>query len=175
MTPPEPAKRSRPGSPARSSTAKAVSAAGADQAAELSFSPERPVVPAPATPPATSVNAPGSHRPGRLGQPLLQVALLGLGLREVERAAVRVPGLTGPAGATKQLGPGRVEVPVMVKVEAVQDGQARFGTLDLGHGDGPVHLDDRGAGLLAERAVQGGDLPPVARLLQVQVRDGRLE
>jgi hypothetical protein len=49
------------------------------------------------------------------------------------------------------------------------------GPVDLGHGDGPVHLDDRGGGLPGERLVQGGDLPPVAGLVQVQVRNGRLE
>ncbi len=60
-------------------------------------------------------------------------------------------------------------------VEAVQDGQAGFGSVDLGHGDGPVHLEDRGAGLLGERLVQRGDRPPVAGLMQVPVGDGRLE
>jgi len=60
-------------------------------------------------------------------------------------------------------------------VEAVQDGQAGFGSVDLGHGDGPVHLDDRGAGLLGERLVQRGDRPPVAGLMQVPAGDGRLE
>ena len=68
-----------------------------------------------------------------------------------------------------------MEVPVVVEVEAVEDGQAGFGPIGLGHGDGPVHLDDRGAGLPGERLVQGGDLPPVAGLLQVQVGDGRLD
>src|ERR1035437_10806160 len=45
--------------------------------------------------------AAGLARNGRccLGQPVLKEALSGLGLREVERAAVRVAGLTGPAGA----------------------------------------------------------------------------
>src|SRR5215471_15816189 len=116
-------------------------------------------------------------RTGRccLGQPVLKEALFGLGLREVERAAVRVVGLIVPADATQEVGTRGVEVPVMVEVEAVEDGQAGIGSIDLGHGDGPVHLDDRGAGLLGERFVQGGDLPPVAGLVQVQVRDGRLE
>ena len=63
----------------------------------------------------------------------------------------------------------------MVEVEAVEDGQAGLGPVDLGHGDGPVHLDDRGAGLPDERLVQRGDLPPVAGVPQVQIGDGRLE
>src|SRR5690349_22908580 len=92
-----------------------------------------------------------------LGQPVLKEALFGLGLREVERAAVRVVGLTVPAGPTQEAGARGVEVPVMAEVEAVEDGQAGLGPVDLGHGDGPVHLDDRGAGLLSERFVQSGD------------------
>jgi hypothetical protein len=68
----------------------------------------------------------------------LKEALFGLGLREVERAAVRVVGLTVPAGATQDVGTRGVEVSVMVEVEAVEDGQAGFGPVDLGHGDGAV-------------------------------------
>ncbi len=105
----------------------------------------------------------------------LKEALFGLGLREVERPVVGVVGLTVPAGATQEAGTRGVKVSVVVEVEAVEDGQAGFGPVDLGHGDGPVHLDDRGAGLPGERLVQGGDLPPVAGLVQVQVRNGRLE
>ena len=84
-------------------------------------------------------------------------------------------GLAIAAGATQELGAGGVEVSVVVEAEAVEDGQAGLGPVDLGHGDGPVHLDDRGAGLPGERFVQGGDLRPVAGLVQVQVGDGRLE
>jgi hypothetical protein len=50
----------------------------------------------------------------------LKEALFGLGLREVERAAVRVVGRTVPAGATQEVGPRGVEVSVMVEVEAVE-------------------------------------------------------
>ena len=111
-------------------------------------------------------------RSGRccLGQPVLKEALFGLGLREVERAAVRAVGLIVPAGATQEVGTRGVEVPVVVEVETVEDGQAGLGPVDLGDGDGPVHLDDRRAGLLGERLVQGGDLPPVAGLMQVPVK-----
>ena len=80
-----------------------------------------------------------------------------------------------PAGAAQEVGPGGVVVPVVVEVEAVEDGQAGVGSVDLGNGDSPVHLDDRGAGLTGERSVQGGNLPPVAGLVQEEVRDGRLE
>ncbi len=97
----------------------------------------------------------------------MKEALFGLGLREVERAAVRVVGLAVPAGATQEVGTRGMEVSVMVEVEAVKDGQACLGPVHLGHGDGPVHLGDRGAGLLGERLVQGGDLSPVAGLVQV--------
>ena len=49
------------------------------------------------------------------------------------------------------------------------------GPVELGHGDGPVQLDDRGAGLADQRVVERGDLLPVAGLLEVQVGDGRLD
>ena len=62
-----------------------------------------------------------------------------------------------------------------IGASAPEDGQAGFGSVDLGHGDGPVHLDAQGAGLLGERLVQRGDRPPVAGLMQVPVGDGRLE
>lgn len=101
-------------------------------------------------------------------------ALFWLGLREVERTAAGVVGLVVAAGAAQELGAGGVEGPVVVEVEAVQDGQAGFGSVDLGHGDGPVHLDDRGAGLPGERLVPRGDRPPVAGLMQVPAGDGRL-
>jgi hypothetical protein len=110
-----------------------------------------------------------------LGWPAGKEALFWLGLREVERAAGGVAGLVVAAGGAAELGAGGVEVSVVVWVEAVQDGQAGFGSVDLGHGDGPVHLDDRGAGLLGERLVQRGDRPPVAGLMQVPAGDGRLE
>ena len=74
-------------------------------------------------------------------------------------------GLNVAAGPAQEVGAGGVEVPVVVEVEAVEDGQAGFGTVDLGYGDGPVHLHDRGAGLPGERLVQRGDLPPVAGLI----------
>ena len=95
-----------------------------------------------------------------------------LGLREVECPVVGLVGLAVAAGATQELGAGGVVVPVVLQVE---DGQPGLGPADLGHGDGPVHLDDRGTGLPGERLVQRGDLQPVARLLQVQVGDCGLE
>ena len=110
-----------------------------------------------------------------LGWPGGKEALFWLGLREVERAAGGVVGLVVEPGAAPEPGAGGVEVPVVVEVEAVRDGQAGFGSVDLGHGDGPVHLDDRGAGLLGGRLVQCGDRPPVAGLMQVPVGDGRLQ
>src|SRR5713101_4584079 len=57
------------------------------------------------------VGAAGLARNGGccLGQPVLKEALFGLGLREVERAAVRVVGLTVPAGATQEAGTRGVE------------------------------------------------------------------
>ena len=62
----------------------------------------------------------------------------------------------------------------MAEVEAVEDGQAGLGPVELGDGDGPVELDDGRAGLGREGVVERGDLAPVARLLQVQVGDGGL-
>jgi hypothetical protein len=61
----------------------------------------------------------------------LKEALFGLGLREIERAAVRVVGLTAPAGATQEIGTRGVEVSVVVEVEAVEDGKADFGPPSL--------------------------------------------
>ncbi len=61
----------------------------------------------------------------------------------------------------------------MIEFEAIEQGQARLGSFELGHGDGPVQLDDRGAGLADRRVVERGDLLPVAWLMEVQVGDGR--
>jgi hypothetical protein len=110
-----------------------------------------------------------------LGQPGGEEAPFRLGLREVERPAVGVASLGVAAGAALQLGLGGVEVPVVVEVKAVEDGQAGFWPVDLGHGDGPVHLNHRRACLPGEGLVQRGDLFPVAGLMQVQVGDGGLD
>ena len=48
------------------------------------------------------------------------------------------------------------------------------GPCGLGHGDGPVQLDHRRVGEAGQLAVQRGDLGPVAWLVGVQRRDGRL-
>jgi hypothetical protein len=42
----------------------------------------------------------------------------------------------------------------VVEFEAIEHGQARLGSLDFGDGDGPVQLDDRGAGLAGERVAR---------------------
>jgi hypothetical protein len=50
---------------------------------------------------------------GHLGQPVLKEAPFWLGLRQVERAAVRVAGLGAAAGATQEVGARGVEVAVV--------------------------------------------------------------
>jgi hypothetical protein len=94
---------------------------------------------------------------------------------EFQRALVGVPGLGVAAAAVEQVGAGGVVVAVVAEVELVQDGQARVGPVEFGHGDGPVHFHDRGAGLPGEGVVERGDLVPVAGLVQVQVGDGCLQ
>src|SRR6185437_5158972 len=96
---------------------------------------------------ALGARAAGRSCLGCLGQPVCQEALLRLGLREVERPAVGLAGLAVAAGPSQEIGAGGVEVAVVVEVEAVENGQAGLGPVDLGHGDGPVHVDDLGAGL----------------------------
>src|ERR1700733_3338487 len=50
----------------------------------------------------------------------------------------------------QKVGAGRVEVAVVGEVEVVENRQAGFRSVELGDGDGPVELDDRGAGLGGE-------------------------
>jgi hypothetical protein len=70
-----------------------------------------------------------SGRGFRLGQAIGEEALFRFGPREVERPAVGVVGFFVAAGATQQFRAGGVEVPVVVEVEAVEDGQTGQGPL----------------------------------------------
>ena len=75
----------------------------------------------------------------------------------------------------QQLGPGRVQVAVVVEVEPSTIPSAASAPSGLGDRDGPVELDHRRAGEPGELAVERRDLRPVARLVGVQRRDRRLQ
>ena len=82
-----------------------------------------------------------------LGELVLEVSSFDIGLREVERSLVRVASLVVTAGAPKQVRAGGVKVAVVIEFEGVDHGQASLRPVNLGHRDGPVEFDNRGAGL----------------------------
>jgi hypothetical protein len=56
---------------------------------------------------------------------------------------VRAGALVCSAKAAEQVGTCRVEVLIAVEVEAVDEGEPRFGSFRFGHGDRAVQLHDR--------------------------------
>jgi hypothetical protein len=73
---------------------------------------------------------------------MVQEASLGVGLREIEGTLVGVACIAAAAGAPQDVGAGAMEVAVVVEVETVENGQSGVGSVDLGDGNGSVHLDD---------------------------------
>ena len=63
-----------------------------------------------------------------------------------QRAAVGIAGLCSATEAAQQLAPRRVQVAVVVEIEAIDDAEPCLRTLRLGDRDGPVQLNDRRAG-----------------------------
>ena len=88
-----------------------------------------------------------------------------------------------PAQAAQHVGPRRRQEVVAAQrtrgVEAVDQGQARLGSLGQGDGHGPVELDHRGGRHRGQGGIERGDLGPVGvrggRRLRVQGRDGGLD
>jgi len=62
---------------------------------------------------------------------------------EFERARICLPSLSCSAGAPQQVGPRGVEVPIVIELELVEDGEPGFGPVKLGHRDCPIQFDDR--------------------------------
>src|SRR6476646_4965011 len=78
------------------------------------------------------VAAPVSER----GDAPLEQSPLGVVVHEPQGLAVGGAGLLGAAEPAQELPTGRVEVVVVVEREAIDDLQARLGSLHLRHGDG---------------------------------------
>src|SRR6266511_3873909 len=93
--------------------------------------------------------------PAELREPPLEQAPLGVVMDQRQRSTVRITGLFRSAESPQQLGPRRVQVAVVVEVEAIDDDEPRLRTLGLGDRHGPVQLHDGGAGEAGKLAVEG--------------------
>ena len=109
-------------------------------------------------------------RGAQLCQPPFKKAPLGAVVGQRPRPTVGGERLLSPAQAPEQLGPGRMEVPVVVEAQPIDDPESGFGAIHLGDGDRPVQLDDRRVGETGELAVavEDGDLKPVALVFGMQ-------
>ena len=92
-----------------------------------------------------------SYRPRRgllreLGEPPLEEAALGVGVRQLERPRVRDARLRVAAEPAQAVRARRVEVVIAGELELVEQREPRAGPVRLGDGDGAVQLDDRRAG-----------------------------
>ena len=86
---------------------------------------------------------------------------------ELERARIRRTGVLGAAESAEELA--RVaEVVVAVEVEALDELERGLDVACLGHGGGPVELDDGRARETGELTVQPCQLRPVLRLVGVE-------
>ena len=94
---------------------------------------------------------------------------------ELERAVVRRARVVGAIEAAQQLGPGRVQVVVALELEALGECEPGLEVARLGDRHGPVEVGHRRAGEPGELAVEGRELRPVLRLVQMQGRDRRLQ
>ena len=100
-------------------------------------------------------------------EPALAQAPLGLVVDEREGAAEGSARLRGAPQAAQQLAARRVQVAVVVELEAIDDVEPRLGAVGLGDGHGPAELDDGGVGQARQLAVERGDLRHVAGLVEV--------
>ena len=80
---------------------------------------------------------------GEFGEPPLEEPPLRAVLGERQGTLVRSAGLRSAAEAAQQLGPRRVEVPVVVEAQPLDDGEAGARAFRLSDGDRPVELDHR--------------------------------
>src|SRR3954452_5620560 len=97
--------------------------------------------------PACTTRTPCSRQSGCSGmrsaylrQPPLEQAPLGVIGRQLDRAGVRVARLVGPAEPAQQLAACRVEVAVLVKLDALDDREAGLGPLGLRDRDRAAEL-----------------------------------
>ncbi len=91
----------------------------------------------------------------------LEKGELGRILGAGDRSLVGERRLGGAAQTSQQVGADGMEQVVAVEVEAVDEGERRIRSFDLGHRDRPVERDDRGRGERQQLVVQLQDLPPV--------------
>ena len=115
------------------------------------------------------------RRRRELGEPALEQAPLRVIADQRQRPQIGVARLVGAAQTAQQLTLGRMQVVIVVELEAIDDLEAGLGAVLLGDGHGAAELDDRGAGDAAQLAVQGGDLRPITLIVSVQGRDRGLQ
>src|SRR5438093_268903 len=81
-----------------------------------------------------------------LRQPPLEEASFGLRVNELERALVGGAGVFNPIEPAQQLRARRVHIVVLVKLEALHEGERGLDLARFGDGGGSVELHDRRAG-----------------------------
>src|SRR6476619_7557645 len=96
-----------------------------------------------------------------LGEPPLEETPLGLGVDELERPDVRLPGLVHPLESDEQVGTRCVEIVVAVELERVDGGERGPDVARLGDRDRTIQLDDRRSREPRELAVQLREPGPV--------------
>src|SRR5438132_1031679 len=109
--------------------------------------------------PSASGESPTSSPSGaggraELRQSPFEQAPLGVVVDQRQRTAVGLAGLRSATEAAQQLAPRRVQVAVVLEVEAIDDAEPRLGTLGFRDRHGPVQLHDRGAGEEGQLAVE---------------------
>src|SRR5216117_2440061 len=95
---------------------------------------------------STNSLADGAGSPAELRQPPLEQVPLGVVVDQRQRPAEGIASLLRSTEAPQQLTPRRVEVAVIVEIEAIDDVEPRLRTLRLADRDGPIQFDDRRAG-----------------------------
>ena len=84
--------------------------------------------------------------------------------------------LHGPAEATEEIGAGRMEIVVGIKLsDPIYRPEPRLQVLRFGKRDGAVQRDDRGVRQPEELAIQRCNLRPIAPALRVQRGDRSLQ
>jgi hypothetical protein len=107
--------------------------------------------------------------------PTCQKSPLPVGVHQLQREAVGGSGLLLAPEPAQELGPGGVEVVVALELERLERREPGLDVACLGDRHRSVQLDHRRAGEGVQLAVQGGDLRPVRRILEMEGGDRGLE